>query len=77
MIENRRSIGDFIDIRVISLTIFGKPSAVHSGAILFTLRDGGKSLLEFSFEPNGVMYEVFQEQINGLFEIAKQNRFKD
>jgi hypothetical protein len=53
-------------IEVRSVRISGKPSAVHSAELIIHFTDGSNEHKYISFEPDGIMFEVFIEVINAL-----------
>ena len=45
------------------MQINGRPSAVHSAELLLHFRGGAMKVQKVNFEPYGVMYEDFVEEI--------------
>lgn len=72
MTARRLNLGGLSKIEIISVTLDGNPSAVHSALLKLYFDNGQVMDWQVSFEPDGVIYESFLETINGVLrEISK------
>lgn len=73
MIPRRLNLGGLSNIEIISVTLNGDPSAVHSALLKLYFDNGQVMDWNVSFEPDGIMYESLLETLNGILrEISKR-----
>jgi len=58
--------GGIVEIEVVRLGLDGHPSAVHNATIKIYFLDGSSMTKDLDFNPDGVMFEVFKEQVRAL-----------
>lgn len=66
MSSRRPEIDGFVNIKIISMKVSGKPSAVHSATVRLFYPDGTVIDQSFSMEPDGVMFENFEEAVRNI-----------
>lgn len=64
--SSRRSAGSNIHVNVIRVYLDGNPACVHAADLEITFPDGGRVLRHVSYAPDGVMFEVFMEQVEQM-----------
>jgi len=66
MIPRRLNLGGLSNIEIISVTLNGDPSAVHTALLKLYFDNGQVMDWEVSFDPDGIMYESLLETIKGV-----------
>lgn len=62
----RRSAGSLTEVNVLRVELAGIPTCVHAADLELVYKDGSTEVLTISYAPNGVMYEVFEDQVRAL-----------
>jgi hypothetical protein len=65
-VKRRQKYGGLVDIEIISIKISGNPSAVHAATLKLIFENGNVSEEIFKFEPDGIMFENFEETVSRL-----------
>ena len=62
----RRAAGSIAEVNVVRVELAGNPTCVHVAELEVVYRDGTAETRTISFAPNGVMFEVFEDQVAAL-----------
>ena len=62
----RRAAGSIAVVNVVRVELAGNPTCVHVAELEVVYRDGTAETRTISFAPNGVMFEVFEDQVAAL-----------
>ena len=62
----RRGAGSIAEVTVVRVELAGNPTCVHVAELEVVYRDGTADRRTISFAPNGVMLEVFEDQVAAL-----------
>jgi len=65
-VKRRQKYGGLVDIEIISIKISGNPSAVHAATLKLIFENGDVSEETFQFEPDGIIFENFEETVKRL-----------
>jgi hypothetical protein len=65
-VKRRQKYGGLVNIEIISMKISGNPSAVHAATLKLIFENGDNSEETFEFEPDGIMFENFEETVTRL-----------
>jgi hypothetical protein len=66
MNARRLDLGGLLNVEIVSVTLDGEPSAVHSALHKLYFNNGQVIDWRVYYEPDGIMYENFLESINGV-----------
>lgn len=69
----RRPAGSLVEVNVLKVELSGVPTCVHAAELELVFSDGSAEVRAISFAPNGVMYEVFDDQVNALRKLIGQH----
>ena len=64
--NSRHLPGGIIEVEIVRLSLDGYPSAIHNATIKIYFLFGSSMSKDLDFNPDGIMFEVFKEQLRAL-----------